>query len=88
MGRGGGVTKDDKLRAISDAISHRQSLHTLARSMVMPIYGRGRGVSQPGEACVDCGRYRGGSYSECDDVEPKDCWRPKGALLVWHEVEK
>lgn len=76
------MTKAEKLEAIGDAISHRQSTKALAQAMMFPIT-RGK-VHQP---CHECGRYRGKSKDECDDVEPMKCWRPKGAMLVWHEVE-
>jgi hypothetical protein len=43
-------------------------------------------------SCKTCGRYRGQTSGECDDLMDEElpggawnCWRPKGVILIWSE---
>jgi len=82
-----------KMQLVADAISHKQSRRLLASVMVQPIRGpnkNGNVFKNDGRSCQMCGRYMGKSADECDWMDdnqdlPKDCFCPKGTLLVWGE---
>lgn len=70
------MNDDEKNRLIADKINSASGMDDLARAMeMMPIFSW---------KCNDCGRENDES---CSHLIYPSCWRPKGTMVVFDEVD-